>query len=100
MPFKIRSQHSQRSSTWRPVRRSGVNSTTSNGACTTTTTTSPTPVNTTPKYVVAHHMVGNTYPYTSNDWLEDIIQAHGAGIDGFALNMGTDVWQPARVADA
>ena len=77
----------------RPVRRSGVNSTTSNAA-------RSTPVSTTPKYVVAHHMVGNTYPYTSNDWLEDIIQAHGAGIDGFALNMGTDVWQPARVADA
>jgi len=45
-------------------------------------------------------MVGNTYPYTRDDWLEDIVQAHDAGIDGFTLNMGTDEWQPARVADA
>ena len=60
------------------------------------------PVNTvdTQKYVVAHHMVGNTYPYTLSDWADDIAQAHAAGIDGFALNMGSDEWQPARVADA
>ncbi|KAF8631025.1 hypothetical protein AX15_002636 [Amanita polypyramis BW_CC] len=60
------------------------------------------PVNTVDaqKYVVAHHMVGNTYPYTLNDWADDIAQAHAAGIDGFALNMGRDDWQPARVADA
>jgi len=45
-------------------------------------------------------MVGNTYPYTLDDWLEDIIQAHDAGIDGFSLNMGVDEWQPARVAEA
>jgi len=52
------------------------------------------------KYVVAHHMVGNTYPYTLDDWKEDIVLAHAAGIDGFALNMGTDSWEPARVTDA
>ncbi|KAF8798939.1 glycoside hydrolase family 71 protein [Phlegmacium glaucopus] len=52
------------------------------------------------KYVVAHHMVGNTFPYTLDDWKEDIVLAHAAGIDGFALNMGTDSWEPARVADA
>ncbi|CAA7261571.1 unnamed protein product [Cyclocybe aegerita] len=52
------------------------------------------------KYVVAHHMVGNTFPYTLEDWAEDISLAHAAGIDGFALNMGRDEWQPARVADA
>jgi glucan endo-1,3-alpha-glucosidase len=45
-------------------------------------------------------MVGNTYPYTLADWLDDIVQAYNAGIDGFALNAGTDVWQPARIADA
>lgn len=55
---------------------------------------------TTPKYVVAHHIVGNTYPYTISDWLEDINLAHQAGIDAFALNVGSDSWQPARVADA
>lgn len=53
-----------------------------------------------PKLVVAHHMVGNTYPYTQDDWKADIEQAHAAGIDGFALNIGTDEWQPNQVASA
>lgn len=52
------------------------------------------------KYVVAHHMVGNTYPYTIDDWADDIALAHASGIDGFALNCGSDEWEPARVADA
>ena len=51
-------------------------------------------------YVWAHHMVGNTYPYQVSDWLNDINLAHSNGIDGFALNMGSDYWQPSRVADA
>jgi glucan endo-1,3-alpha-glucosidase len=38
-------------------------------------------------------MVGNTYPYTYNDWLEDIGLAYDSGADGFALNLGTDDWQ-------
>ena len=53
-----------------------------------------------PKFVVAHHMVGNTYPYTPQDWATDITAAHAAGIDGFALNIGTDDWQPTQVANA
>ncbi|KAF9046563.1 glycoside hydrolase [Panaeolus papilionaceus] len=52
------------------------------------------------KYVVAHHMVGNTYPYTLKDWAEDVTLATAAGIDGFALNTGRDVWEPERIADA
>lgn len=52
------------------------------------------------KYVVAHHMVGNTFPYTIDDWAADIALAHSSGIDAFALNVGRDDWQPARVADA
>ncbi|KAG5639210.1 hypothetical protein H0H81_005689 [Sphagnurus paluster] len=56
--------------------------------------------NPTPKYVVAHHMVGNTFPYTQQDWADDIALAHASGIDGFALNMGIDEWQPDRVSDA
>ncbi|PPR02844.1 hypothetical protein CVT24_002322 [Panaeolus cyanescens] len=56
--------------------------------------------NTSGKYVVAHHMVGNTYPYTLNDWAEDVTLATAAGIDGFALNTGRDVWEPERIADA
>ena len=50
--------------------------------------------------VYAHHMVGNTYPYGKADWANDISIAKAAGIDGFALNMGSDWWQTARVADA
>lgn len=52
------------------------------------------------KYVVAHHIIGNTFPYTIQDWADDIALAHASGIDGFALNMGSDSWEPARVADA
>jgi hypothetical protein len=58
-----------------------------------TTTTSP-------KYVVAHFIVGNAYPYTNNTWRNDISLAHAAGLDGFALNLGLDVWEADRVADA
>lgn len=53
-----------------------------------------------PKTVVAHHMVGNTYPYTQDDWETDIKMAHAAGIDAFALNIGSDEWQPKQVASA
>ena len=52
------------------------------------------------KLVVAHHMVGNTFPYVKQDWLDDIVLAHDSGIDGFALNTGRDEWEPARIADA
>jgi glucan endo-1,3-alpha-glucosidase len=45
-------------------------------------------------------MVGNTFPYKLKDWADDIALAHVSGIDGFALNIGKDDWQPARVADA
>jgi len=45
-------------------------------------------------------MVGNTYPFTYSTWVDDINRAKSAGIDGFALNVGPDEWQPSRVADA
>ncbi|KZT03908.1 glycoside hydrolase family 71 protein [Laetiporus sulphureus 93-53] len=51
------------------------------------------------KWVVAHFMVGNTYPYTLGDWIEDIQLASHHGIDGFALNVGREDWQKARVTD-
>lgn len=63
------------------------------------------------------HIVGNTYPYTKDDWRRDIQLAQASGMwvpiridvvfllinvtrDGFALNFGLDYWQPARIADA
>ncbi|KAJ2926109.1 hypothetical protein H1R20_g10981, partial [Candolleomyces eurysporus] len=54
----------------------------------------------TSKPVVAHFMVGNTFPYTRDDWRRDITLAASRGIDGFALNIGRDPWQLERVADA
>ncbi|WWC90609.1 uncharacterized protein L201_005545 [Kwoniella dendrophila CBS 6074] len=52
------------------------------------------------KQLYAHHMVGNTYSYTQATWLDDIALASSVGIDGFALNYGSDSWQPARISDA
>jgi len=76
--------------------------TSSPSATTTTTTQIPTGTSssTTPKYVVAHFMVGNVYSFTVDNWLADIILAHSSGIDGFALNVGIDDWQPQQVANA
>ncbi|THH27989.1 hypothetical protein EUX98_g6196 [Antrodiella citrinella] len=48
----------------------------------------------TPKAVFAHFMMGNAYPYTTQDFQDDIELAHASGIDAFAVNMGTDDWQP------
>ncbi|ORY25195.1 glycosyl hydrolase family 71-domain-containing protein [Naematelia encephala] len=50
--------------------------------------------------VWAHHMVGNTYPYAESDWESDIQAAQSYGIDGFALNIGSESWQVDRAADA
>lgn len=91
--MSVKSWYSRRHSAVRLGIRSGVNSTPSNA---TSTILPPGPR----KYVIAHHMVGNTYPYTIDNWTADISQAAAANIDGFALNMGRDDWQPARVADA
>ncbi|EEB08298.1 glucan endo-1,3-alpha-glucosidase Agn1 [Schizosaccharomyces japonicus yFS275] len=52
------------------------------------------------KEVFAHFIVGNTYPYTVSDWQADIQEAVATGIDGFALNMGSDAWQVERIDDA
>jgi glucan endo-1,3-alpha-glucosidase len=40
------------------------------------------------KLVVAHFMVGNTFPYTLQDWTDDINLATASGLSGFALNVG------------
>ncbi|OAX44314.1 glycoside hydrolase family 71 protein [Rhizopogon vinicolor AM-OR11-026] len=45
-------------------------------------------------------MVGNVYSFTVDNWLADISLAHSSGIDGFALNVGIDDWQPQQVANA
>ena len=52
------------------------------------------------KYVFAHFMVGNTYPYTVDDWADDMSLAGKAGIDAFAINIGPDSWQADQVKNA
>jgi glucan endo-1,3-alpha-glucosidase len=57
----------------------------------------------TAKKVLAHHMVGNTYPYTLNTWVSDVKLAKATGIDAFVLNFGEGGyggWQRARMRDA
>ncbi|KAF7365193.1 hypothetical protein MVEN_00390900 [Mycena venus] len=53
-----------------------------------------------PKLVVAHFMVGNTFPYTLQDWTDDINLATASGLDGFALNVGPDDFQNTQTANA
>ncbi|KAF9031405.1 hypothetical protein BDZ89DRAFT_1158945 [Hymenopellis radicata] len=53
-----------------------------------------------PKAVVSHYMVGNAYPYRVEDWMQDIKLASSKQINGFALNLGPDDWQFARITDA
>ncbi|RSH78984.1 uncharacterized protein EHS24_001910 [Apiotrichum porosum] len=71
---------------------------------TTTSTVAPSttsvPASSASHYVWAHHMVGYTYSYSSSDWTEDVTNAKAYGIDGFALNMGSDSWQPDRISTA
>ncbi|KLT44598.1 hypothetical protein CC85DRAFT_242261 [Cutaneotrichosporon oleaginosum] len=55
------------------------------------------PASSATKYVWAHHMIGNTEFYTSANWTADVDLAKRAGIDGFALNMGRDAYQPQNV---
>jgi glucan endo-1,3-alpha-glucosidase len=50
------------------------------------------------KYVFAHFMVGNTYPYQVENFQKDISDAVSCGIDGFALNLGQDDWTSSRIA--
>ncbi|KAI0778002.1 glycoside hydrolase family 71 protein [Irpex lacteus] len=48
------------------------------------------------KLVFAHFIVGNTYNYTVDSWKA----ASSKGIDAFALNVGSDPWEPSQVANA
>ncbi|TFY60494.1 hypothetical protein EVJ58_g5116 [Rhodofomes roseus] len=52
------------------------------------------------KLVVAHHIIGFTDPYAVSDWQSDIQLAYDSGLDGFALNVGSESWEPTQVANA
>jgi glucan endo-1,3-alpha-glucosidase len=48
--------------------------------------------------VFAHYMVGLTDQQSASQWQQDISQAKGSGIDGFALNIGSsDSWNTAQL---
>ncbi|CAF3398298.1 unnamed protein product [Rotaria socialis] len=67
----------------------------------TTTSSSSQPTDTkSSKKVFAHYMVGFAYPSDQNFFDAQIKRAKSAGIDGFALNVGIDDWQPDRVTKA
>ncbi|KAL7413969.1 glycosyl hydrolase family 71-domain-containing protein [Mrakia frigida] len=77
-----------------PRSTSATTTTTSTSNTTSTTTTAFVPAATTSgKAVYAHFMMGNTYSYTAATWLSEIKLASAGGVDGFALNLGTDSWQ-------
>jgi glucan endo-1,3-alpha-glucosidase len=50
------------------------------------------------KNVFAHYMMGNSYPSDVSNFANAIRVAKGAGIDGFALNIGPDDWMPDRIS--
>ncbi|KAJ7069703.1 glycoside hydrolase [Mycena amicta] len=52
------------------------------------------------KTVCAHFMVGNTFPYTLQDWTDDITLASNSGLDAFALNVGPDDFQTTQTNNA
>lgn len=64
------------------------------------TTTNPLSSSNSPKKVFAHYMVGFSYSSDQTFFDSQIKRAKYAGIDGFALNVGIDDWQPARVSKA
>ncbi|KLT42749.1 glycoside hydrolase [Cutaneotrichosporon oleaginosum] len=43
--------------------------------------------------VVAHFMLGNTYPFTALNWEETFDLAEESGLDGLILNLGREEWQ-------
>ncbi|KAH7100577.1 glycosyl hydrolase family 71-domain-containing protein [Auriculariales sp. MPI-PUGE-AT-0066] len=53
-----------------------------------------------PKQVFAHFMLGIVASYTVADWEQDINQAKNIGIDGFALNSGTDTYTRDQLHNA
>lgn len=67
------------------------------GAGTAVTAAPAAPSSAATKYVWAHHMVGNTELYNAANWTADVTGAKAAGLDGFALNMGRDAYQPTNV---
>lgn len=52
------------------------------------------------KVIIAHVIVGNTYSYTKQQWIDEIKMASAQGIDAFALDFGYDSWQAGQMDSA
>ncbi|KAI8674476.1 hypothetical protein NCS57_00345500 [Fusarium keratoplasticum] len=52
------------------------------------------------RQVYAHYMVGLTDGQSPEQWQKDISDAKAVGIDGFALNIGTDTWTLTQLHQA
>ncbi|RSM00838.1 hypothetical protein CEP52_008915 [Fusarium oligoseptatum] len=52
------------------------------------------------RQVYAHYMVGLTDGQSPEQWQKDISDAQAVGIDGFALNIGTDTWTLTQLHQA
>ncbi|GFZ45246.1 hypothetical protein JCM24511_02972 [Saitozyma sp. JCM 24511] len=52
------------------------------------------------RLVVAHFMLGNTYPFTEQDWEDTLGLAMDTGLDGLALNLGPEEWQYTQALSA
>lgn len=63
-------------------------------------TFSPSSSSNSPRKVFAHYMVGFSYNSDQTFFDTQIKKAQAAGIDGFALNVGNNDWQPDRVSKA
>ncbi|KIO30753.1 glycoside hydrolase family 71 protein [Tulasnella calospora MUT 4182] len=50
--------------------------------------------------IIAHVIVGNTYSYTKQQWIDEIKMASAQGIDAFALDFGYDSWQAGQMDSA
>ncbi|WVW84729.1 hypothetical protein I302_106764 [Kwoniella bestiolae CBS 10118] len=53
-----------------------------------------------PRLAVAHFMLGNTYPFTEEDWLKTFDLAQDTSLDALALNLGPEEWQLTQASTA
>ncbi|KAK8858540.1 hypothetical protein IAR55_002767 [Kwoniella newhampshirensis] len=53
-----------------------------------------------PRLVVAHFMLGNTYPFTEEDWSATFDLAEDTSVDALVLNLGPEDWQSSQAQTA
>ncbi|WWD04916.1 hypothetical protein V865_002987 [Kwoniella europaea PYCC6329] len=53
-----------------------------------------------PRLAIAHFMLGNTYPFTEDDWMKTLDLAEDTSLDALALNLGPEEWQLTQASTA